>query len=492
MPRTTMLPEKFLHEVWEQQLFKTAHLESHEGHRVTIVDPGTPNKDTGPDFLNAKVRIGDTLYAGDVEIHRTLDDWSAHLHQHDPRYNKVILHVVMNPGGEQSGSTTESGRRVPTLILDRFLIEPVRAVWQKSITGERTRRLDHIACYGKNETVEVSAKMNWIKTLGMRRMELKVRTMRNRLHELASPDNFDLREPAARYGEVPFRGNIDEVPPPVRPPSTGDLRRKDAWEQLLYESIAEALGYSKNQLPFRRLSTLVTFPRLREINPNAHEALLFAMAGLLDDNKGDAYQNDLRETFQSEKIKIKQSPMDATEWQFFRLRPQNFPTLRIAALPRITGRMIEKPVLEFLLATVKAPGSSPREKIKEIRDYFKVSAEGYWKNHYTFGKKASRGLKQLIGKSRTGEITINVIIPFLFLYARTYKDIDLRSYTEELYSSLPAPAENNITRKIDKELLTGNRQKTNAPVYQGKIQLYKFYCREERCSECEIGKVVFG
>lgn len=492
MPRTTMLPEKFLHEVWSQQLFRTANLESHEGHSVTIVDPGTPNTDTGPDFLNAKIQIGDTLYAGDIEIHRTLEDWSAHLHQNDPRYNKVILHVVMKSGTDSSQTTTESGRRVPTLILDQFLIEPVRTVWQKSITGERSRRLDHIACYGKNEAIDDKSKMHWITTLGMRRMELKVRTMRNRLHELASPDNYDLREPAARYGEIPFQGNIDEVPPPVRPPSIDDLRKKDAWEQLLYETIAEALGYSKNQLPFRRLSSLVTFPRLREISGDAREAFLFEMAGLLDGNAIDTYQKELSEIVRSNKLKIKQSPMDATEWQFFRLRPQNFPTLRIAALARITERMIDQPVLEFLITVVKQPDASPREKIKEIRKYFNVSANGYWKNHYTFGKPASRNLTQLIGKSRIDEITINVIIPFLFLYARTYKDIELRSATEELYSALAAPADNNITRKIDEELLSGTRKKSNAPVYQGKIQLYKFYCREERCSECNIGKMVFN
>jgi len=488
-----MLPEKFLHEVWSQQLFRTSHLESHEGHLVTIVDPGTPNSDTGPDFLNAKIQIGGIMYAGDVEIHKTLEDWAAHLHQNDPRYNKVILHVVMKSAGENSETTTESGRHVPTLILDQFLIEPVRAVWQKSIEGERTRRLGHIACYGRNLSVESILKMKWITTLGMRRIELKVRTMQNRLHELASPDNFDLREPAARYGEIPFQGNIDEVPPPVRPPSKDDLRKMDAWEQLLYESIAEALGYSKNQIPFRRLSALVTFPRLRELTATSREALLFSMAGLLDAAAADdSYSQQLLETIRNEKIKIKQSPMDPTEWQFFRLRPQNFPTLRIAALAQLSGRMTEKPVLESLLATVKDPYTSTKEKIKAIRNYFTIPAGGYWKHHYTFGKKASRGVTQLIGKSRIDEITINVIIPFLFLYARTYKDIQLRSTIEELYSSLPAPADNTITRRIDKELLNGNNHKSTAQLYQGKIHLYKFYCGEERCSECDIGKVVFG
>lgn len=491
MPRTTMLPEKFLHEIWAQQLFRTARLESHEGHSVSIIDPGTPNSDTGPDFLNAKIQIGDTLYAGDVEIHRSLDEWSAHLHHHDPRYNRVILHVVMNPGGGQSGTITESGRRIPTLILDRFLIEPVRAVWQKSITGERRRRVDHIPCYGKNGPVDESVKTNWIRTLGMRRMELKVRTMRARLHELASPDNIDLREPAARYGEIPFGGNPDEIPPPVRPPTTDHLRRKDAWEQLLYESVAEALGYSKNQLPFRRLSALVTFPRLRETSPGAREALLFEMAGLLGDDERDAYQKKLRGILRGDKIKLRQSQMDPTAWQFFRLRPQNFPTLRIAALAKIAGRMVDNPVLEYLLPVVKAHATPAREKVKLIRQYLTVPAAGYWKNHYTFGKKASRGLTQLIGKSRVDEITINVILPYLFLYARTYKDIDLRSYTEELYSFLPAPAQNYVTRKIDAELLNGERTKTNAPEYQGKIQLYKFYCREERCGECEVGKKIW-
>ncbi len=491
MARTTMLPEKFLHEVWAQQLFRTSYLESNEGHRVTVIDPGKPNSDTGPDFLDARVQIGDTLYAGDVEIHRTLEEWTAHLHQQDPRYNKVILHVVMHANEESSETTAESGRKIPTLILEKFLIEPVRSVWRKSIHGEREKRLNRIPCYGKNKSVDYPIKINWINTLGSRRMELKMRIMRNRLHELASPDNFDLREPAARYGEFPFRGNIDEVPPPVRPPSTDDLRRKDAWEQLLYESIAEALGYSKNQFPFRRLSALVTFPRLREIPESAREALLFHMAGFLDADLEDSYQMQLRETVRNQKIKIKQTPMNATEWQFFRLRPQNFPTLRISALASIAGKMAERPVLEWLLSTVKNPGSSPREKLKNIREYFSVPAKGYWMNHYTFGKKTARGFSLLVGKSRIDEITINVFIPFLFLYARTYRDIGLRSNTESLYTKIPAPSKNAVTRKIDDELIIDDKHTSNAQIYQGKIQLYKFYCREGRCDECEIGKVVF-
>lgn len=490
MTRTRTLPEKFLHEVWAQQLLKAGDLSSHEGHRVIIIEPGTPNPDAGPDFINAKIQIGDVLYVGDVEIHRSLDDWVAHLHHNDPRYNTVILHVVMKSGETSRETLSESGRKIPTLILDQFLIEPVHAVWQKSITAECNRKLAYIPCYGKNGNVPQSTKLRWLSVLGFRRIELKVRSMQNRLNEIGSPDHYDLREPVSRYGELPLRGNVDEIPPPLRPPSRDDIRRKDVWEQLLYESIAEALGYSKNQIQFRRLAARVTFPRLREIPTHAREAYMFTMAGLLTKSNKDEYVRKLQDIVRAENLRMKHEPMDNTEWQFFRLRPQNFPTLRIGGLTRIVNTMIEVPVLEWLIDIVKSPERTEREKIREIRSYFTVPSIGYWRNHYTFGKKAKRPITHLVGKSRVDEILINVLIPFLFLYARTYRDVELRSQAELLLTSLPAPSANAITRKIDRELGIDPQKTNSAPIYQGKIQLFKFYCREERCTECEIGKVI--
>jgi hypothetical protein len=491
MPHSTSLPEKFIHEIWAQQLFHTGQLESHEGEPVRVLDPGVPNRDSGPDFLHAKIQIGDVVYAGEVEIHRSLDEWTAHMHQYDPRYNRVILHVVMNTPTDTKKTTTECGRIVPILILDQFLIEPVRAVWEKSIGSEREKRPETIPCYEKNESVSDETKHRWIQTLGNRRIELKVRALQNRLHELASPDNYDLREPAARYGELPPGGEIDELPPPLRPPSRADLRRYDVWEQLLYESIAEALGYSKNQSPFRRLSSLVPFPRLREIDDRSREAMLFLMAGMLDRTSSDPYATKLLGIVRRSKIKLKQEPMHPTEWQFFRLRPRNFPTLRIAGLAVLVDRMIRKPILDWLIDLTRNPGMGAKQKLKEIRTYFIIPATGYWKWHYTFGKKASRPIINLIGRNRIDEIIINVLIPFLILYARTYKNAGLRLSGDTLLDNLLAPGVNTVTRTIDAELLRRAPVRGKASDYQGKIQLYTFYCREERCGECEIGQALF-
>jgi hypothetical protein len=486
------LPEKFLHEIWAQQLFNTAQLESHEGLPVRILNPGRPNTDTGPDFLEAKILIGGTVYAGDVEIHRDLDEWQAHLHQSDRRYNRVIMHVVMHSDREYPETITESGRSVPTLILENFLIEPVRSVWQRSISAERSRRLHRIPCFTRNRQAGADLIGRWIETLGRRRLELKVRSMQNRLYELASPDNHDLREPAARYGEIPYGGDPDELPPPLRPPGVDDLRRRDAWEQLYYESLAESLGYSKNQSAFRRLSSLVTFPFLREQPVETIEAVLFGVSGLLDINDTDPYASRLREIFQQHHVSRRKERMSNTEWQFFRLRPQNFPTLRIAGLAVLVRRMSGIPLLEWLLDSIRESDSSGGVPLRKVYEYFTVTAEGYWKDHYTFGKRASAPIVHLVGKSRVDEILINVAIPFLFLYARIYKNIALRSGTERILESIQAPGANTITRKIDEELIRGKASLKDATAYQGKIQLYKFYCRDERCAECEVGKAVFG
>jgi hypothetical protein len=485
------LPEKFLHEIWAQQLFNTSHLESHEGLPVRILNPGRPNTDTGPDFLEAKILIGETVYIGDVEIHRDLDEWQSHLHHSDRRYNRVILHVVMHSGREHTETTAESGRSIPTLILVNFLIEPVRSVWQKSISAERSRRMYRIPCFSRNEDADAELIRRWVETLGRRRIELKVRSMQNRLLELASPDNHDLREPAARYGEIPYGGNPDELPPPLRPPGIDDLRRRDAWEQLFYEALAESLGYSKNQSPFRRLSSLATFPFLREQPVESIEAVLFGVSGLLEIDSADTYAQHLQEIFREHHASRRRERMNRTEWQFFRLRPQNFPTLRIAGLAILVWRMSDVPLLEWLLGSMRESDPADDALPKKIYDYFTVPADGYWKEHYTFGKKASTPIVHLVGKNRVDEILINVAIPFLFLYARIYKNVTLRSATEQLLDFVREPGKNTITGKIDEELVRGRVSLKGATAYQGKIQLYKFYCRDERCAECEIGKTVF-
>jgi hypothetical protein len=487
MARTRPLPEKFLHDVWAQQLFTTGRLESHEGHPVIVLNPGTPNPDTGPDFINAKIQIGGTVYAGDVEIHRSIDEWTRHLHHTDRRYNRVVLHVVMKSKNLRAGTATESGRAVPTLILDRFLIEPVRALWRKPAGRNSRREPERIPCYDVNHTVPEAVKYNWIAILGRRRIELKVRAMQNRLYELASPDNYDLREPVIPYGERESPdGNAP--PPPRRFPSPEDLRKKDAWEQLLYESIAEALGYSKNQIPFRRLASIVPLARLRDIDPPDREAYLFMMAGFLDDRNGGAYVRTLRERIRAARIRLLQKPLEQTEWQFFRLRPNNFPTLRIAGLATIADRMIGEAPLERFVSIMKNPALSPRNRLRELRSYVTVPARGYWRKHYTFGRRAQRPLTHLVGKNRADELAINAIIPFLYLYGRTFRDVGIRLGTEAVFDAMPAPPPNAVTRRIEPDLRIGRRAEKPALLYQGKIHLYKLYCREHRCGECTIGK----
>ncbi|MBI4811410.1 MAG: DUF2851 family protein, partial [Ignavibacteriales bacterium] len=182
--------------------------------------------------------------------------------------------------------------------------------------------------------------------------------------------------------------------------------------------------------------------------------------------------------------------MNGSVWQFFRLRPDNFPTIRIAGAAKLIQRFIQDSVLKTIVQILKATDLKSQDKYSSIIQLFIVPIDGFWSTHYRFGERSQTIRTKLIGKSRADEIVLNAVIPIALLYARIFKDKDIRQEILSLYEHCPLSSENTITRTISHQFLKEKMQLDTVLLQQGAIQLYKFYCTEERCGDCEVGKAI--
>ncbi|HUL45159.1 MAG TPA: DUF2851 family protein [Bacteroidota bacterium] len=246
----THVPERLLRQLWKDQHFSAANLRTTDGREVDVLSPGISNHNGGPDFTDAQIRIGGHLYRGCIEIHRSEEEWKLHRHHQDTKYNRVILHVVLHAGHGGSYSSTESTRSVPVLALDEYL-SPSWGTTQDQHAPDRTD--DHggtIRCFGVNVHADSSLIETWIEKLAVERFELKVRKFDERLREILRHNELQLYEPPSHYDEVPFGLHPEELPLPSTSLSAREVCTPALWDQILYEGVMEALGYSKNQHGF--------------------------------------------------------------------------------------------------------------------------------------------------------------------------------------------------------------------------------------------------
>ncbi len=499
MTRSTRhIHERFLRHIWSRQYLQQSSLSTTDGSPLEVLEVGTMNLQGGPDFLEAKVNIGGTVYVGDVEIHRTQEDWLRHHHEHDPRYNKVILHVLLENETVRNATVVESGREVPVLVLSNFLPESIRTVWFKTIEDERARRAERIPCFTKNSRVSAEALRRWFDKLTVQRLEFKLRRFEERLKELARERRLVLHEVPRTWGDPPVEGSPDEIPPPQKELTQKDVSRKELWEQVLYEGIMEGLGYARNMAPFARLAQIVTLDIVRKLQAVEDErklqALLFGVSGLLpkisslneESSKEEARRlirdwNNLRRDFRSEIL----HPAD---WQFFPTRPMNFPTLRMSAASALIRKITKDDGFRKIIQTIK---SSQGNKLQELHSFFSVLSGDFWRTHYNFDHPSSSPVKSL-GATRIRDMIINTVVPVSLLYARIFRDFVVRHETIKLYHAMAPSAENEVTRIIEEQLLKGRMPLDSPGRQQAAIQLYKFYCTEGRCHDCDIGKLVFS
>jgi hypothetical protein len=500
--RSHHIPERFLRQIWKYRRFNDTRLFTTDGQIVEIISPGQLNTDGGPDFTDASVRIGGILYRGDVEIHEDESEWMSHGHHADAAYNGVILHVVIDVPAGSRGTRTQSRRRIPVLPLKPSLTGGHQEIWNTMILGERAERNSTICCSPRGEFPPPDKLDKWFMKLAQERIELKVQRFEERLHELSMECRNVVSEPPHAYDEIPFGLNPDEIPPPSPPNPAVDYAAVHLWLQLIYEGALEALGYSKNQRPFVRLARNARLKDFEELTAGCSEgerllnaeAMLFGVAGLLppvkskSDSGGREYIRLLRERWTALRPAYHREILHPAEWQFFRLRPENFPTIRIAGAARLELILLKQDFFRSVIQEIKHYAASDGKPASFLESMFIVPAEGYWAGHYIFGEVSGTTVKRLVGQQRAREIILNTLIPVCCLYARLFKDRDVRSAAHGLFGRYPATEGNSITRLMETQIGGPGYTLTTAALQQGAIQLYKYYCLEERCEGCVLGK----
>ncbi len=444
------LNENFISKIWENAAYYS-NLMTLNGESVEIISHGRKNKNSGADYSGAKVKINGILYTGDVEIHRTEKDWHLHHHKRDGKYNKVILQVVLWESGDNVKSAeSKSPRTIPTVILSKYLTASIHNIWKEIINNPSPAF--RIPCFEKNLEVSPEEKKIFIDKLGVKR--LKNRASRIEQAFFAADENF---------------------------------RKLANWDKALFTYIAEALGFSKNKEQFLKLADKIYPEKIKSLLPKLiHvDSILFGTAGFLKElSPADEYTRQLINFREMFKGKINACVMDISEWNFFPLRPPNFPTVRLAYL---SGICIEIMYNDFFKRLVLCFENSKNPKEDLTKLFYNVPVSHYWETHYNFGKK-KKSVSGVIGSSRITDIINNALIPLFLLYARKFDKKDLMSKISDYYFTSKNNSENEITNAMKSQL--GYNLSTISE-HQGAIQLHNIYCIKVKCDDCYIGTRVF-
>ncbi len=484
------IPERFIRHIWQHQLFATTDLHTPDGRPVAVLSPGIANHDGGPDFKDARIRINHITYRGDVELHRDAASWRSHSHDIDPHYNRVILHVAMTTNPQLPPACTVSRRAIPLLVLHPFLDPALRSAWERMLTGQEGTSEPSLPCATLSWKIPNDQLTAWLTRLASERLELKIRRFQERLQQLSDERTQTVREPYPHYF-----GDPAQIPSPEKVYTRHDFTAREPWEQLLYEGIMECLGYAKNRKPFLALARSMTLARLKRCrldDPETMMALLFGAAGLLPSSRrlpekeSRTYVRMLRRRWKSLRPLYRILVLHEADWLFFRLRPGNFPTARLAAFCYLLPTLFGETGFRQMIGIFNAKDLSSDVQRKRLHAMFAFTPDDFWRRHYHFRGFAGRWGASL-GSGRINDILVNAVLPIVLLYARIFRSSAILASAKELLMALPASPPNAITILLEREVLHGRVPLRTAFMQQGALQLYNFYCRGKRCNECIIG-----
>jgi len=418
------MKESILHYIWQNKLFTAHGLRTTDGEYVEVIDIGKYNTDSGPDFFNAKIKIGDTLWAGNVEIHTLSSDWKKHNHQTDKAYDTVILHVVSKADEDVYRI---DGERIPQLELGY----PVQI---ETNYNQLINEHKWVVCADKIGLVPTIFIQSWKNALLTERLEQKM----NAIEKLLADTN-------------------------------------QHWEEAFYITLARSFGFATNSQAFESLAKSLPISVLGKHKDNLFqlEALLFGQAGLLNEKATDEYAIKLKQEYDFLQTKFGLKPIDGSQWKLLRLRPDNFPHIRIAQFTalihsssKLFSKMVENP------------------KIENLKNLFSCEPSVYWKTHYLFSTESKLITKKL-GEQSINSILINTVVPFLFCYAYQKGNEELKSQALEILEKIPS--ERNV---IITEWGKLGVKSESAYDSQALLQLKKQYCDEKKCLRCRIGHKV--
>lgn len=419
------MSEYFLHYIWQFQYFDKLELLTSEGEEVKVFHPGYRNIHSGPDFYNARVRIGTMDWVGSVEIHINASGWVEHHHNIDPAYENVVLHVVWK---NDKPVLRNDGSLLPVIELKGRVQERLLLQMKTLVNSP-----EQIPCAQSFSRVSSLTVISAFDRMLIERLEAKSSVVLERLE----------------------RNNHD-------------------WEETCYQLLCRNFGFKVNAEPFQQLSTSLPLKiLLKHGDKLLHaEALLFGMAGFLDEELHDDFHRLLRREYKllSAKYGLREKQMLKSQWRFLRLRPGNFPTIRIAQIASIFFH--QKNLFSKLIAI---PSS------RELATIFSSVQSPYWTNHYRFSKTSKENVPAL-GESSIDNILINTVVPLLAAYSR-WKD-DTRYLDRAIRILHEISPEQNAITKLWAE--PGIKSKS-AFDSQALIELYSSYCQKRRCLECKIG-----
>lgn len=421
---TSTVRESFLHFIWQFQKFDTVQLTTQADEPVQVYAIGQYNTDAGPDFLNAKLLIDDITWYGHIELHLKSSDWNRHKHQYDDAYNNVILHVVWEHDEDVESA---NGQLLPTIELQGRIKPDLLKKCNQLIKSP-----DSIACATQFAQVKNIDKIAMLNQAGIVRLKRKSEKVLCLLDQ--------------------NRGN---------------------WEETTYQLLAANFGFKTNEAAFLKLSQQVRYKTIIKHTgkPKEIEALLFGMSGFLTETK-DLYQEELKTewTYQASKYHFRGIEMLRAEWKFLRLRPGNFPTVRLA---------------QFAALLCKNSNYFDRcihyQEEKELRDLFSFGISPYWSRHYDFAKVSRRKI-QGIGQSSLDLILVNTIAPLLVAYAQY---ADESRYMDKAISLLQniKPEKNRIINMWESMAMSAR----DAFDSQSMIELRNEFCLKKKCLSCKIG-----
>ncbi|MBU1013179.1 MAG: DUF2851 family protein [Bacteroidetes bacterium] len=416
------VPETFLCYLWKFQLINLP-LVSVDHNTIVVKKPGIRNTDGGPDFSNTLIKIGETIWAGNVEIHGKSSDWIKHNHHHDRKYENVILHVVFE---DDLGPNYENFKPVAVLELKNRFDFKIYSKYQGFMQNQ-----GWIACEKSINQISELTKVHFLQRLAIERIERKFNLLSEEL-----------------------------------------LKNKSDIEQLFYVQLFRSFGFKTNVISFEMLiksiSLMVLIKHKDELLQM--EALLFGQAGMLDQDFKDDYPNKLKSEYVYLKHKYALNPIQIHLWQYLRLWPSNFPTVRIAQLSAILHQNTS-----LFSQIIEA------ESTAELLQMFDASASKYWDTHYHFDKATKKKIKNF-GIKASESILINCVIPILFIYG--YRTAKPEQSDKALHFLENLKGENNAVIRQWKHL---NLPTNNALQTQALIELKTQYCDFKKCLECEFG-----
>ena len=423
--------EQLLHYVWRHRLFPLRELKTSDGDTVEVIDSGLHNRNAGPDFFNAKVRIGRTLWVGNVEIHDKSSDWYLHGHDKDPRYNNVILHVASVLDAEVMNT---NGEFIRQMQLD--VPEPIRENYAELLKTDC-----YPPCYKVIPELTRLLVHSWMAALQTERLEQKTEAIRRRAEQ------------------------------------TGG-----SWEGAYFVTLARNYGFGINGDVFEQWAQNIPLSAVAHHRDDLFqiEAVFMGQAGLLEleavpayyqkEALGEGYFAKLRNEYLYLAHKFSMKPIDFHLWRFLRLRPQNFPHIRISQLANLYYQ--QKAGLSQLMECTDMASLSER---------LRTQVTPYWETHYTFGSESVRNSKQLSAQS-INLLIINTCIPLLFAYGRHTLREELCDRAFDFLEQLKAEQNHIIRMWQDCGL-----EVKSAGDSQALIQLKKAYCDRRDCLRCRFG-----